>query len=272
MSIEQLIAEGVLVPFAGGAISRVGVARPLVMLNPRTVRIDADTAERAQIVIVHTETNEASVELSLAAGAQVALTDIYLAEAFAEVNVRQGAGSRCEMVAVQLRSANAAYRIDLAERRAESEIAGVFLASGTEHCTVNLTTLHNVPQCTSRALVKGVAAGRATGEFRGLVYVAPDAQQTDAQQQSRNIELDGGHIVTMPQLEIYADDVRCSHGATVGQLGDEAIFYMRQRGLSEENARRLQIEGFVNDVVNRCETAEIRSLLAAEIAAKLEKM
>lgn len=272
MSIEQLIAEGAVVPFAGGAISRVGSAYPLLLLNPRTVRIDADTAERVQIVIVHTQTNEASVELSLAAGAQVALTDIYLAEAFAEVNIKQAESSRCEMVAVQLRSANAAYRIDLEGRHAESEIAGVFLASDTEHCTVNLTTRHAVPQCTSRAIIKGVAGGRSTGEFRGLVYVAPDAQQTDAQQQSRNIELDGGHIVTMPQLEIYADDVRCSHGATVGQLDDEAVFYMRQRGLSETDARRLQIEGFVNDIVNRCPVVEAREFLMAEIAAKLEKL
>ena len=272
MSIEQLIAEGAVVPFAGGAISCAGSAHPLLLLNPRTVHIEADTAERTQIIILHNQTNESSVELSLSAGAQVVLTDIYLAEAFAEVNVRQSADSRFEMVAVQLRSANAAYRIDLTERRAECEINGVFLASDAEHCTVNLTTRHMVPQCTSRALVKGVAGGRATGEFRGLVYGAPNAQQTDAQQQSRNIELDGGHIVTMPQLEIYADDVRCSHGATVGQLDDEAVFYMRQRGLSETDARRLQIEGFVNDIVNRCPVAEVRDFLMAEIAAKLENL
>lgn len=90
------------------------------------------------------------------------------------------------------------------------------------------------------------------GEFGGLVYVAPDAQRTDARQQSRNMLLSRtARITTQPQLEIYADDVKCSHGATVGQMDAEAIYYMRQRGLSEAAARRLQIEGFVGDIVRR---------------------
>ena len=146
------------------------------------------------------------------------------------------------------------------------------MASDSEHCTIDLTTNHLVSDCKSDSLVKGVASGRSTGEFRGLVYVAPDAQRTDAQQQSRNIEIGDAHIVTMPQLEIYADDVRCSHGATVGQLDDDAVLYMRQRGLSEKDARRLQTEGFVNDVASRCDVEAVAEMLTEEIAAKLEKL
>lgn len=273
MSIEELIASGTVAEFAGGAVSRVGAERPLLMLNPHdAVRIEADTAEPVQLVIVHTSANESAVELHLSHGAQVSLTDIYLAEAFSAVEIAQSEGSHCSAVVMQLRSANTAYTIDLPERRAENELSAAFVAAGDEHCTLKLTTNHRAPLCTSRAMVKGVAAGRATGEFQGLVYVAPDAQQTDAQQQSRNIEIGGGHIITMPQLLIYADDVRCSHGATVGQPDEEALFYMRQRGLSEADARRLQIEGFVNDILNRCPIEQVREAVAGEIADKLEKL
>ena len=91
-----------------------------------------------------------------------------------------------------------------------------FLAAGQEHCVVRLRTNHNVPDCRSNSYIKGVAGGTAVGEFCGLVYVAPDAQRTDAQQQNRNILLsETARITTQPQLEIYADDVKCSHGATV---------------------------------------------------------
>jgi len=132
---------------------------------------------------------------------------------------------------------------------------------------------HSVPACRSRSAVKGVAGGRALGEFRGLVYVAPDAQRTDARQQSRNVLLGAeARIDTKPQLEIYADDVKCTHGATVGMMDNEAILYMRQRGLSLQQARSLQIEGFVDDIVLRCPLDAVREALVGAVAEKLEKM
>ena len=148
-----------------------------------------------------------------------------------------------------------------------------FLAAGQEHCVVRLRTNHNVPDCRSNSYIKGVAGGTAVGEFCGLVYVAPDAQRTDAQQQSRNVLLsDTARITTMPQLEIYADDVKCSHGATVGQMDADAILYMRQRGLSEAQARRLQIEGFVGDIVRRCGVEPLGEAVLELAAEKLEKL
>ena len=132
---------------------------------------------------------------------------------------------------------------------------------------------HNVPDCSSRSLVKGVAGGEATGAFQGLVYVAPGAQRTDAQQTSRNVELStGARIVAKPQLEIYADDVKCTHGATVGQMDDEAILYMRQRGLSEQQARRLQMEGFVAAIAAHCAVEPLCEELYRRIVTKLERM
>ena len=118
-----------------------------------------------------------------------------------------------------------------------------------------------------------MAGGRALGEFRGLGYVAPDAQRTDARQQSRNVLLGAeARIDTKPQLEIYADDVKCTHGATVGMMDNEAILYMRQRGLSLQQARSLQIEGFVDDIVLRCPLDAVREALVGAVAEKLEKM
>jgi Fe-S cluster assembly protein SufD len=108
-------------------------------------------------------------------------------------------------------------------------------------------------------VVKGIAKDNGVGTFDGLVYVAPDAQRTEAYQQSRNMLLSRtARIHTNPQLEIYADDVRCSHGATVGNIDDDAIYYMRQRGLSEEQARKLQVGGFLRDVLGHIDDEAIR--------------
>ena len=126
--------------------------------------------------------------------------------------------------------------------------------------------------CRSHTQIKGVATGKSHGSFAGLVYVAPDAQRTDSVQSSRNITVGEARIETMPQLEIYADDVKCSHGATVGQMNDDAILYMRQRGLSLADAKRLQIEGFVDDVVLHSVVEGSEAILAELLAEKLTKL
>ena len=167
----------------------------------------------------------------------------------------------------------AAYNTALTEPEAVSDVWALYLCSGEEHCDINMAVRHLAPDCRSYSLVKGVAADTAVGSFAGMVYVAQDAQRTDAQQQSRNLLLsDTARIFTQPQLEIYADDVKCTHGATVGQLDDEAIYYMRQRGLSEQQARRLQIEGFAYDVVQHCGCPNMCRHISELTAAKLEKM
>ena len=154
-----------------------------------------------------------------------------------------------------------------------SDVWTLYLCSGEEHCDINMAVRHLAPDCRSYSLVKGAAAGTAVGSFAGMVYVAQDAQHTDAQQQSRNLLLsDTARIYAQPQLEIYADDVKCTHGATVGQLDDEAIYYMRQRGLSEQQARRLQIEGFAYDVVQHCGCPNMCRYISELTAQKLERM
>ena len=246
---------------------------PYAAVDPRRMRIEAAAGASGRIVVVHTAPDMSSLEVVAAEDARLEITEVFLAEAFAEVAVKQSARSLCRLTAVQLTSANVSYTIDLDGRDAENMLGGVFLAGGEEHCVVKLRTNHNVPDCRSRSAVKGVAGGRALGEFRGLVYVAPDAQRTDARQQSRNVLLGAeARIDTKPQLEIYADDVKCTHGATVGMMDNEAILYMRQRGLSLQQARSLQIEGFVDDIVLRCPLDAVREALVGAVAEKLEKM
>lgn len=241
-------------------------------VDPTHLKVELAAGAAARLVVLHTKADVARLDVELAEGAQLELTELFLAEAFAEVRIAQQARSRCRMTAVELSGANASYRIDLNGAGAENDLGGVFLATGTDHCVVRLHTAHNVPDCTSVSSVKGVADDEAVGEFSGLVYVAPDAQRTDARQQSRNVLLsERARIETMPQLEIYADDVKCSHGATVGQMDADAILYMRQRGLSESEARRLQIEGFVGDIVRRCGLEPLGEAIMELASEKLEK-
>ena len=130
---------------------------------------------------------------------------------------------------------------------------------------------HIASDCTSYQLFKGLAADGGTSVFSGRIYVAQDAQRTQAFQQNNNLLLsDGAHVYAKPQLEIYADNVKCSHGATVGQLDPEAIYYMRQRGIGLEDARRLQMYGFVLDVLGESRVQEMNELFDREIASKIE--
>ncbi len=265
MDLQELIAAG-RVPLDGGGEAEIAV-------DPGTLRFSVPEGASRSLVVVRTKADAAETEISVGRGAELSIVEICLAEAFVAARVRQEAGSRCRISVVELSGAHAGYTLDLDGSGAENRLQGLFLAAGDEHCELQVRVNHHTSDCRSDSLVKGVAGGRAVGEFRGLVYVAPDAQRTDARQTSRNLLLGReARIVAEPQLEIYADDVKCSHGATVGQLESDAILYMRQRGLSERQARRLQIEGFAGDVVARCGAAALGEALGDLVAAKLERM
>lgn len=269
--VETISGEGFR-RFRGGTVGR-GEESVLAVVDPKKLSVKVEAGASARMVVLHTEAGKCAADIELAERASLSVTEVFLRECFAEVTVRQQGGSRCEFAMAELCGANAAFRAELDGEGAEWLFHGVFAGTDSDRCAVSLNTRHNVAGCKSGSMVKGVVSGRASGEFRGLVYVAPDAQRTDARQQSRNIELGReSHISTLPQLEIYADDVKCSHGATVGHRDEEALFYMQQRGLSEKDAQRLQIEGFVKDVVMKCPVEALREALGAEIDAKLEKL
>ncbi len=274
MEMERIIRECAFDVFRGEELrfdASAAAERAVVAPQELTVRVAAGVA--ARLSLLHAAAERSQVRVELGAGASLALTQLFGMGASASLHAVQAAGSRCTAGMVLLAEGAAEYRFELNAPDAECALDGVFVAGDVEHCEVGVRVEHNAAGCRSHSLVKGVAGGTATGAFRGLVYVAQDAQRTDACQQSRNLLLGReARIATRPQLEIYADDVKCTHGATVGQLDDDAVLYMRQRGLSEAQARALQVEGFVGDVVSRIPSEPLRALLAEAVSRKLERM
>ncbi len=270
MKVENLISEGLLRECKVGRIDeKCDLSLPLVVVNPRKGVIEISTPQRVSLVLWHDDAKESALTIRLAPHAHLSLTEVYASQKYASVAIEQGEGSECEVVTVLLRGAHTAYETILSAPHSSFTMNAAVVASGFDHAALSLVTRHNVADCKSNSVVKSVASGRAVAEFKGLVYVAQDAQRTDAKQLNRNVEIGGGRVVSEPQLEIYADDVKCSHGSTVGQLDDEAIYYMRQRGISQESAERLMLEGFVGDVVAKCEVEALRELLADELSQRL---
>jgi Fe-S cluster assembly protein SufD len=152
----------------------------------------------------------------------------------------------------------------------DSLLNGLYVPSGTQHHDTHMLVRHAAPHGDSRQFYRGILDDRGHAVFSGRIIVHEGAQKTDAKQTDMNLLLSDDAIIdTKPQLEIYADDVKCTHGATVGQLDADAIFYLRARGVPEERARGLLIFAFVNEVLERMELAPIREGLAARLAERL---
>lgn len=140
--------------------------------------------------------------------------------------------------------------VDLAGEGAEFSLRGLYLSGVDSKVNIRTVVHHRAPRCRSVQIVKGLASGNAQVSFYGAVIVAPGADGTDAAQENHNIVLcDTTQVQTKPQLEIYADDVKCSHGATVGQLDADALFYLRSRGIPEAEARQLLMLSFLSPVI-----------------------
>lgn len=155
---------------------------------------------------------------------------------------------------------------------AECTLDGLYVTDGRQHIDHHTRVDHNVPRGTSRELYKGVLDGASRAVFNGKVVVHPDAQQSDAAQTNRNLLLsEHAEIDTKPQLEIWADDVKCSHAATVGQLDAGQVFYLRSRGLDEETARALLTYGFAAEMVQRIELPGLRQRLDGLLRAFLPR-
>lgn len=150
--------------------------------------------------------------------------------------------------------------VNLNEPFAEANLNGLYLVDKTQKCNNRIQVRHHATDCKSFQLYKGIMDDESEATFHGHVVVEPDAQRTSAFQTNRNILLtDKAKINTKPFLEIYADDVQCSHGATVGQLDEEALYYLRSRGIGERSARKLLMFAFANEI---CQHVEIQALKA----------
>ena len=157
------------------------------------------------------------------------------------------------------------FDVELVGEGAEANLYGAYICAGQEKVKIAVDMHHKVPHCNSRQLFKGIAGGNSRVDFYGKIIVAKDAQRTEAYQENHNLLLsDGAKVDTKPQLEIYADDVKCSHGATIGRLNEEEQFYMRSRGITLEDAKVLQMISFVAPVLEKIkEDAEREEITAA---------
>jgi Fe-S cluster assembly protein SufD len=159
---------------------------------------------------------------------------------------------------------------DLTGPGATSRVTGAYFADGEQHLDYDTYQLHSAPSTTSDFAFKGALRDKATAVWRGMIRVEKDAQRTNAYQENRNLMLSPTtHAVPIPGLEILANDVRCTHGATVGQVDREQLFYLMARGLSRGEAERLIVRGFFSDVLDRIELEPVREALGEALEARI---
>ena len=190
----------------------------------------------------------------------------------ATTEVRQERDSRFTSHSITL--GGALVRNDLNVRLdaegADCTLNGLFIGSGTQHLDNHTLIDHAKPHGTSRELYKGIMDGRSRGIFHGKIIVRPDAQKTDAMQTNKNLLLSKEALVnSTPALEIFADDVKCRHGSTIGQLDAGAMFYLQSRGIGEAEARNLLVYAFASDVASRIRIAPLRALVEENLGLSL---
>ena len=187
-------------------------------------------------------------------------------------HLRLGARSRYTSQEIVLGGALARreLHVTLAGSGAHCKLEALYLGDGDERRDLRTRVRHDAPDCRTEELYKGILSGRARGVFDGLIYVAEDAQKTDARQTNRNLLLSpAATAYSMPRLEIYADDVKCTHGSTTGQISDEQLFYLCTRGFSAEAARALLTYAFASELLESIAPVILRQELTAALLARL---
>jgi len=255
--------------------------RPGVLAQPR-ILVVAGPHSRFTVVERHVGLGDAAcfvnavTEIAVAPGASVdhyvqqeqGASTFHLATIHADLE-RDSAFATCEAT-FGARLARTTSTVRFGGEGGRASLAGLYVTSGRQHVDHHVTVDHAVPRCTSRQLFKGVLDGSARAVFDGRVIVRPDAQKTDAAQTNKHLLLsDGVEVDSKPRLEIFADDVKCTHGAAEGQLAPEAIFYLKSKGIDELAARRLLTLGFVREVIDRVTVESIRSYLDRALEARL---
>ena len=170
-------------------------------------------------------------------------------------------------------SVDAKIDVDLVGEGAEANLYGAYVCGADEKVKIAVDMYHRKPHCMSRQLFKGIAGGESRVDFYGKIIVAQDAQRTEAYQENHNLLLsDKAKVDTKPQLEIYADDVKCSHGATIGRLNEEEQFYMRSRGITLEDAKVLQMISFIAPVLENIKDEAQHETLSAEFESDIRNI
>ena len=151
------------------------------------------------------------------------------------------------------------HNVVLADSNCEAHLNGLFISNGTQQIDNHTLIDHQMPHCESNELYKGIMDDKSVSVFNGKVFVRQDAQKTNAFQSNANVLIsEDASVNSKPELEIYADDVKCSHGSTTGQLDEEALFYLRARGISEKGATQLLLTAFMSDVLHKIVVPEVK--------------
>jgi Fe-S cluster assembly protein SufD len=222
--------------------------------------------------------SNAAVELFVEQGAKLEYVSLQnLAKEswhFATHRATVGKDAELDWVAGGFGSRRGKVRIhnDLAGQGATSRVTGAYFADGTQHLDYDTFQQHHAPSTTSDFAFKGVLREQASVVWRGMIRVEEDAQKTNAYQENRNLILSpDAHADSIPGLEILANDVRCTHGATISQVDREQLFYAMSRGLTHSDAERLIVRGFFQDVLDRIELAPVREALAERLEARIPR-
>ncbi len=164
-------------------------------------------------------------------------------------------------------------QVRLSEPQAECFLNGVYLTDGHQHVDYHTQIEHSAPECSSQQIYKGVIQDQSRAVFDGKVKIPPDAQHSTARQINKNLLLgEQGEVDTKPELQIYADDVVCSHGATVGQLDPQSLFYLQSRGISEKDAQAWLVYGFIKEVLEQINNISMREFIQMPVMAKLNQL
>jgi Fe-S cluster assembly protein SufD len=220
--------------------------------------------------------NNVSIEVSLGTDSELVHSrsqeESQNAQHLSDLQVRLGARSRYRLVLAALGGAwsRSDVRVTFEGEGAEAELDGLMLARDKQLNDVHLDIRHEVPHCTSRETFKGILDGKGRVVFDGRILVAQDAQKTDAQLSNDNLMLSrSAEVDTKPQLEIFADDVKCSHGTTVGELDGEMLFYLRSRGIPQAQATQMLCQGFAQEVLDRLPNEALRARAGKVLAERL---
>ena len=191
----------------------------------------------------------------------------------ATMQVQLGRDANFTSLAISLGAALARHDINaVLSEGTECTLNGFYLVNGTQHTDTHTSIDHAKPHGTSHELYKGILGGRANAVFNGKILVRKDAQKTDAKQTNKNLVLsEDATINTKPELQIYADDVRCTHGATIGQIDPESMFYLQARGIPRDEARSMLIVAFARDVLDRIKVDSLRETVEQMVGERLTR-
>ena len=286
---NMLAQDGVFIHIRKGVV----LEKPLQLVNIfagpaplaafRRLLIVAEENSKCDILVCdHTQNRDVDylsseiIEVSLADGASVGLYGIEESSAktarYSQMFVRQESNSSFSSASATLLNGVTRndFNVTLHGQNAETNLAGIIIADGKSHIDNNSNVIHDAPHCRSNQLFKYLLDGESSGAFEGSIVVNPDAPFTEGYQSNHNIlASDNARMHTRPQLLIFNDEVKCSHGATTGQLDRDALFYMQTRGIPEDQARRLLMQAFMADTIDTIRVEAIRDRLRHLVERRL---